>query len=164
MKYFARVVRPRFEVGFVELELDDAVPHQVATQVALEKAQREGVKWELREFDEDRYQPHVEMVLSDFDMEAEGDNPEEGREWMRSPEGMAHDRYLLLHADVDMGEGRVLHQPWVQECYRLLIHDIAEDWNDGLTELNDEFDNGPQGPAEILSFPSGKRSDSPDDT
>jgi hypothetical protein len=77
---------------------------------------------------------------------------------------MADDRYLLLHADVGMGEGRVLPQPWVQECYGLLYYDMCGDWQDGLTKLGEDIGVRPRGTAEIVPFPSGKGTDIPDET
>ncbi|OYW55214.1 MAG: hypothetical protein B7Y80_09600 [Hyphomicrobium sp. 32-62-53] len=152
MRYVARLVRPRFEFAIVEVDLpEDAADGRVCAAV-LELALSSGTHWEMRAHDPGLYQPHVEMFMSDLTMAAEGYTPDEGRAWMSEADGMAHDRYLLLHADIDMGEGRVLPEPWVRDCYGLLLEDISGDWVSGLTQLGMRSDDNPTDPTNVVPF------------
>jgi hypothetical protein len=137
MRYYAKVVRLRLEVACVEIEGDDIKTGQHAADRALDMASNGALDWKLQPFDAEAYGPHVEMLLSD--PEIDGDEPEADavRRWMCSPETAVNDRYLLLHADTDTGEGRTILQPWLSEAAGLMLADLCGEWMDDLADLSE---------------------------
>ena len=46
--------------------------------------------------------------------------------------------YMLLQANLETGEGRVVFQPWLAHCSDLMIADVTQDWVDQMQGIRDE--------------------------
>lgn len=157
MKYYAKVVRIRLEVACVEID-DDIKTGQEAADRALDAATADDLPWKLLPYDADAYAPHVEMLVSDPELAEAGETAQVIRRWMRSPESSAQDRYLILHADLETGEGRTILQPWLSEAAGLTLADLCGEWMDDLADLSELAVDPPRpssgtGTATIIPFP-----------
>lgn len=165
MKYYAKVVRVRLEVACVEIDGDGTRTGQEAADRALDRATADDLAWKLLPYDEEAYAPHIEMLVSDPEIEAAGESAAVIRRWMRSPESSAHDRYLILHADLETGEGRTILQPWLSEAAGLPLADLCGEWMDDLADLSELAVEAPHssrtGSAIIIPFPRPAPKDSP---
>ena len=157
MKYYAKVVRVRLEVACVEVEGDDIKTGHEAADRALDAATANDLPWKLLPYDSEAYAPHVEMLVSDPELTEAGETAEVVRRWMRSPESSAQDRYLVLHADLETGEGRTILQPWLSEAAGLTLADLCGEWMDDLADLSEIAVQPPSRPATgtatIIPFP-----------
>lgn len=158
MKYYAKVVRIRLEVACVEIDDDDIKTGQEAADRALDAATADDLPWKLLPYDADAYAPHVEMLVSDPELTEAGETAQVIRRWMRSPESSAQDRYLILHADLETGEGRTILQPWLSEAAGLTLADLCGEWMDDLADLSELAVDPPRpssgtGTATIIPFP-----------
>lgn len=156
MKYYAKVVRVRLEVACVEIESDDIKTGQEAADRALDAATADDLPWKLLPYDSEAYAPHVEMLVSDPEIAEAGETAQVIRRWMRSPESSAQDRYLVLHADLETGEGRTILQPWLSEAAGLTLADLCGEWMDDLADLSELAVEPPRysaGSATIIPFP-----------
>lgn len=155
MRYYAKVVRLRLEVACVEIEGDDITTGQQAADLALDVASNGPLDWKLQPFDAEAYGPHVEMLLSDPEIDDEEAEAAAIRRWMCNPETAVHDRYLLLHADTETGEGRTILQPWLSEAAGLMLADLCGEWMDDLADLSEiaiEPVRNVRGSATIIPF------------
>jgi hypothetical protein len=155
MRYYAKVVRLRLEVACVEIEGDDITTGQQAADLALDMASNGPLDWKLQPFDAEAYGPHVEMLLSDPEIDDEEAEAAAIRRWMCNPETAVHDRYLLLHADTETGEGRTILQPWLSEAAGLMLADLCGEWMDDLADLSEiaiEPVRNVRGSATIIPF------------
>ncbi len=156
MKYYAKVVRLRLEVACVEIEGDDIKTGQEAADRALDAATADDLSWRMLPYDTEAYAPHVEMLVSDPDLSEAGETATVIRRWMRSPESSNQDRYLVLHADLETGEGRTILQPWLSEAAGLPLADLCGEWMDDLADLSEMAVEAPRpsnGSAIIIPFP-----------
>ncbi|MCU0953262.1 MAG: hypothetical protein MUC37_01325 [Hyphomicrobium sp.] len=157
MKYYAKVVRVRLEVACVEIDGDDIRTGQEAADRALDAAMADDLPWKMLPYDDEAYAPHVEMLVSDPELSEAGETADVVRRWMRSPESSAQDRYLVLHADLETGEGRTILQPWLSEAAGLTLADLCGEWMDDLADLSELAVQPPSRPstgtATIIPFP-----------
>jgi len=96
------------------------------------------------------------MLVSDPELNEAGETASVIRRWMRSPESSAQDRYLILHADLESGEGRTILQPWLSEAAGLPLADLCGEWMDDLADLSELAVDVPRptnGTATIIPFP-----------
>lgn len=156
MKYYAKVVRIRLEVACIEIESDDIKTGQEAADRALDAATADDLPWKMLPYDSEAYAPHVEMLVSDPELAEAGETAQVIRRWMRSPESSVQDRYLILHADLETGEGRTILQPWLSEAAGLPLADLCGEWMDDLADLSELAVDVPRpanGTATIIPFP-----------
>lgn len=104
------------EIAVIEVDEDDT---NSAIGAALAKADR-GVNWDLMRFDPDVYTPHVELYLSADDAEDFAGSTSKAAlkktlNRVLSVQAERFGKYLLLYADTNAGEGKVLFQPWFLE-------------------------------------------------
>ena len=131
MKYYVRLCRPRFEIAAVELEAKD---HDDAEAKAIELAEFSDLQWDLLPFHGENYIAHAPLHLSEEEVEDAAGNPVRKRVRQTAQQQLAryskkYDRYLLLHADINAGEGTVVFQPWFTESEVDLLHDdLVSDW------------------------------------
>jgi hypothetical protein len=162
MRYYAKVVRLRLEVAYVEVEGEDITTGAEAADVVLDESRIEDLDWRLVPFDSEAYAPHVELLVSDQQLTDSDVTPELIRRWMRTSETSPHDRYLLLHADTETGEARTILQPWLSEAAGLTLADLCGEWMDDLADLSELAVQPPQpgtGSATIIPFPGPRRPD-----
>lgn len=156
MKYYAKVVRIRLEVACIEIESDDIKTGHEAADRALDAATADDLPWKMLPYDSEAYAPHVEMLVSDPELAEAGETAHVIRRWMRSPESSVQDRYLILHADLETGEGRTILQPWLSEAAGLTLADLCGEWMDDLADLSELAVDVPRptnGSATIIPFP-----------
>ncbi len=103
----------------------------------LDAATADDLPWKMLPYDSEAYAPHVEMLVSDPELSEAGETAQVIRRWMRSPESSAQDRYLILHADLETGEGRTILQPWLSEAAGLTLADLCGEWMDDLADLSE---------------------------
>jgi hypothetical protein len=155
MRYYAKVVRPRFEVAYVEIEGDDVKTGEQAADLALDESMMAKLDWKMLPFDREAYAPHVEMLVSDQELTESDATPALIRRWMRSSDPSKQDRYLLLHADMETGEGRTILQPWLSEVSRPMLADLCAEWMGHQADLSELAVRPPRptaGPATIIPF------------
>ena len=156
MRYYAKVVRLRLEVAYVEVEGDDIKTGEQAADLLLDQSIADELDWRLLPFDNDAYAPHVELLVSDQQLSDSEVTPELIRRWMRTSEASQQDRYLILHADTETGEARTILQPWLSEAAGLTLADLCGEWMDDLADLSELAVQPPQpkpSSATIIPFP-----------
>jgi hypothetical protein len=162
MRYYAKVVRLRFEAAYVEIEDDDLKTSKQAPDRALDVAIEGHLDWRLVPFDREAYAPHIEMLVSDQELAESDATPALIRRWMRSSETSTQDRYLLLYADTETGEGHAILQPWHSEAAGFILADVCGEWIEELAELSALALQPPKprsGPATIIPFPTRRRAE-----
>lgn len=131
MKHYVRVWRPRFEIATVEV---DAKDHDEAESKAIELAEFTDVAWVLLPFDGENYIAHAPLHVAEDEIEdltgkRASRSPMKAIERFMARYSGKYDRYLLLYADTNAGEGSVLFQPWFTESEVDMLHqDIVGDW------------------------------------
>lgn len=125
MKYYVRMVRPRFEVKFIEIDAENESQAQsTATTIGMESK----TGWKPIKRATEDYFPHIERCLTANDFAANEMTVEEGREELSSVEVPEQDKYLLLYADTFSGEGELVPQAWLLRQRSLMISDLCSDW------------------------------------
>lgn len=124
--HHVRLCRPRFEVTNLTVQADSSAE---AEQTALALANTSKTGWHLLPYQPEIYEPHVATC--------DQDEPS-----MRSAQGIAaaldsdHDtniRYLMLYADIEAGEGKVVFQPWfTNEGLGSRARGRARAWTSGI--------------------------------
>ena len=161
-RYVVRVLRLRLEVTYVELLAGD---DQEAEFLATYHATKDKTRWRLLPFDDTRNEPFVEVCMSESEMEVAGyDSYAAGKAGLKNGELSEPDRYALLHADIDCGDGKVIVQPWVFEMDGLMKPDVFGDWTQQLERLASLPDDDPdEGGDNVVAFKRRDPSDPPDD-
>lgn len=147
MKYKAKLVRLRFEVAEVDVDVanDDGVSahgnasHKVAELLAKRAADRlPDCQWEDQtSLYSDRYDPWVAWLISEHDVDADGG--ESLDEYAKDEQPLEDLSYLLLEADLFSGEGRLIMQPWFNaDNQGLLEADVIGDWIAELRNLRNK--------------------------
>ena len=142
VKHYVLVARPRIETAIVEV---DATHDTDAAQQALAKAASlPATAWSRRRFDPSVYQPHVETMVAEDELDGQRvRNREHAAELLAEFET----RYLLLMAKDDAEAGDLLLQPWfVTDEPDLMASDLTRDWlaslqSLGLTHLSERIDS-----------------------
>lgn len=123
-RYRVRLVRPVFQVAVVDVE---AAEEEGAMLEALSQAETIPEKDWRGAFNPDSYFYDAQYV-------EEADKPQDDYIFT----GIDEDRkYLLLKADTDSGEGKVIFQPWLNEISDLMIADLCSDWSGQLQGLEE---------------------------
>lgn len=134
MKFYVRVVRPRFEMQYVEI---DAIDYDHACNQAMKECRRRDGSWTTIAFSPTDYGCHIEECMSEDTLDANEMTPAEARAELSDP-STTDCRYLLLSADIVSGTGEVVFQPWLDEADVLLLDDLASDWKDEIELLCDD--------------------------
>jgi hypothetical protein len=120
-KYWVKVIRPVIEHAVVEVEASDY-------QSALEEAAELAVDLDDSEWspapESDEYSVHPVAAYEQSDVEDEIDVLD-----------MVTHRYALLEANLDVGQGRLLLQPWMESQSGLMLADLSTDWADEIEGL-----------------------------
>lgn len=130
--YHVRLVRPRFEVQYLTVQ---AASEEAARAIATFEAGDEPTDWKLIDFSSEDYEPFVERCMSDNDLDANEMTPEDGAALLSSTERPEHDKYLLMYADTDGGQGQLCEQPWLWSEGALMTADLCGDWALGLQDV-----------------------------
>lgn len=156
-KHYVKLVRFRIEEAFVEVKAAD---HQTAEDQALALDLMGEVRWGMRPYDDEVYEPFGELVLSALDLEADHGSVASGKRWLKSEESHDTFQYCFVMADVGNGEGKFVAQPWLEEMGGLWIEDVTGDWIADINRLR-EVDNEPTDPdgAKVLPFSRRPRGD-----
>ena len=138
MKYYVRLVRPRFEtqLAIVEADTDEA-----AHALAMQQSSKRSADWKLVDFNPADYGCHVEDCLSEHSAEANQLDFESAGAELSSTKAPDDDKYLLLHADVWSGEGELVLQSWFFEQSNRMTHDLCSDWTADVRGLSDGPDD-----------------------
>ncbi len=153
-KFYVRLTRPVFQVAVLEVEAGD---HEEAVAIALNNAENiEDIDW-IGEFDPESYTYDTQYVI-------ETDEADEAFMFYELNDSQ---KYLLLSANTDSGEGETVYQPWMTTIGDLMTADMGGDWVEQLKELRDEGINEyykhleelqsqsvKKGPAKIIPFPT----------
>ncbi len=123
-RFRVRLVRPLFEYADVEVEAGDAHGAVAAALAGAEEIVADA--WRGR-FDPGEYAVDAVHVSEAAGIDDEAFAAIAGE-----------NRYLLLKADTDAGEGEVLYQPWIGEVDDLMIADLCADWTGELAEAEAE--------------------------
>jgi hypothetical protein len=151
MKFYVRVVRPRFEMQYVEV---DAIDDDHARDQATKECRRRDGSWTTIDFSTTDYGCHIEECMSEDNLDANEMTPAAARAELSDPSTTDY-RYLLLSADIVSGTGEVLFQPWLDEADVLLLDDLASDWKVELEMLcDDNSDDFMERPRPKLDEPS----------
>ena len=153
-KHYVKLVRFRIEEAFVEVT---AANHRTAEDQALQLDMMGEIRWGMRPYDEETYEPFAEFVLAGHDLEADHGSVASGKRWLKSEESHDTFRYCFLMADVGDGEGKLIAQPWLDEMGGLWIEDVTGDWLEDVNRLR-ERDNEPKDPGGEKVVPFGARS------
>ena len=130
--YHVRLVRPRFEVQYLTVQ---ATSEDAARAMAEFEAGEDASDWKLIDYSPEDYQPFIERCLSDSDLDANEMTPEEGAEMLSSTLRPERDKYLLMYADTDGGQGELCEQPWLWSEGALMTADLCGDWALGLQDI-----------------------------
>lgn len=157
MKYFVRVVRPRFEFQLLEVEAGD---RSSAEELAVMEAAELTSGWRELIYSPSQYAPHAEITLPEQDVA----DPED-REAMCSAQPSDW-VYMLLQANTFTGEGRMVWEPWFSEVTTSTAEDLLDEWRDDLEffaqgDTDDDDDGRPS--ANVLQFRHRAKSTPPDD-
>ena len=133
MKYYVRLVRPRFEtqLAIVEADTDEA-----AHALAMQQSSQRSADWKLVDFNPADYSCHVEDSLSEHSAAANDVDFESAGAELASTTAPDDNRYLLLHADVWSGEGEVVLQSWFFDQNNRMTHDLCGDWTADVRGLS----------------------------
>lgn len=159
MKYYLRMVRPRFETRLIEV---DATSYEHAKLLGTMAGMVPSDDWQMIDHDPYTYAAHVERCSDEHNFEANGQTVEEGVADLASTAVPEDDKYLLMYADTFTGEGRIVPEPWLLQHGTLMITDLCCDWGrdvEGLaadTSFNDGDGDTPErsnlATAKILLF------------
>lgn len=127
-RYWFQLVRPRFETALISIDADD---YEEANQTVEFGAMFPGPKWRLEPFDEDHYTPFPIFGISEKELLMDGDTLAAGKRWLRQT-SQEDNRFLILVADMETGEGFVPEQPWLPAGGELILTDIGGDWIAGI--------------------------------
>lgn len=161
MKHYCRVVRLRFEMRFIEV---DAIDHGDAEEKAVQEARTPSRAWRLVKYDQESYAPHVEVCVSEEDVNHSAGDEELAT--LASVEPLDEVAYLLLMGDPESGSGEIVWEPWFSGISTLMAADICQDWADNLIWIapEDPFASmGPEPRAIIIPFRKSWRPETPDD-
>lgn len=127
--YFVMLARPVVQNALVSVQADtheDAVAQALARAAALPTP-----AWKGR-FENERYAYDVTVVLAQDELGPDV-NPELLAKSLKD-----NYEYMLLQANLETGEGRVVFQPWLAHCSDLMIADVTQDWVDQMQGIRDE--------------------------
>ena len=126
-KFVVHLMRPVFQRAIVTIAARD---HDRAIALALKAAETlPEAEWKGR-FDPEKYVAVVEGAET---------SPEPGEKVWKPRVG-----YLLLHGNLEDGEGRVVVEPWLRRQSGLMVLDLTRDWIDQLQQVYDgNFDPDP---------------------
>lgn len=118
-----RVARPVIQYATVTVRAE-------SEEVALAAASAAAVHvpdcdWE-GSFDSEDYEAHAIGIV---------DRDEDG---LDSEEAQLRPKYLLLLADLDVGEGELFLQPWIRRKSPLLVADVCIDWTAHIEALREQ--------------------------
>lgn len=164
--YTIRLVRPVFQSTVIEVE---ALSRKSAQQKALRRAKTlNDSDWSAPMFDQDRYEPHVEMIVDNQEVYETSPTPHQAIRAFRSGDN-GHVAYLILEANLNDAVGRLLPQPWFRDLSPVLQADVCSDWVDAMAFIveNDGLDEDASWPgcdddgqdANIIAFPVGEPGD-----
>ena len=123
-RFRVRLVRPVFQ--YVDVEVEAGEEYEALSAAIAGAGTVPDADWR-GSFDPDKY---------GVDAVAVGDAADIDEEIFTSiAEG---EKYLLLKADTDTGEGEVLYQPWMANISDLMVADLCSDWNGELAEAEAE--------------------------
>lgn len=125
MKYFVRLVRPRFETQLTVVEADDEEDAHVQAMAQSFSRERD---WRLVEFSFTDYRCHVEECVSEEDIKLDETTKKEVRARLSSTASPDENKYLLMQANVGTGHGEIVLQPWFVQEDNLMAHDLCLDW------------------------------------
>lgn len=121
-RYRVRLVRPVFEVAVVDVEAEN---EEIAAAAALNHAESIGEEHWIGRFDPDSYACDAQYVIP----------VEEAEDDYVFSEIENEQKYLLLKADLDAGEGQVTFQPWMESVDDLMSADLCMDWGNQMEAL-----------------------------
>ncbi len=119
MRVWIKLARPVIQTAWFEV---DAGTEEAAVAAAVEQARRLPETGWTGAFDEQDYSYDVQEVEA-------GDAP-------LAFERDSDYRYLLLRASVELGEGQLLPQPWLDRESGLFVADVSGDWLESMEELH----------------------------
>jgi hypothetical protein len=102
MKYYLRMVRPRFEVRLIEV---DARSESEAKYLAMIEAMEPDKRWRSIPHNPNDYAAHVEQCESEHDFSANDTTLKEGKAQLAAAVPSEFNKYLLLRDDLFDGEG-----------------------------------------------------------
>jgi len=130
-KYVVRVMRPIFQTVDVVVEAYD---EDEAMETVLKQAHTIEKKYWKGDFKRREYSYDVQQVR-----ELNDDTNDEDCEFFDSVTDET--KYLILKADTDSGEGKVLYEPWMKKESDLMIADLCMDWSEELENTREEEAN-----------------------
>ncbi len=125
-RFYVRLMRPVFQTAVLAIE---ANTEEDAALIALHRAPRIDERSWTGRFDRRYYTYDVQTLVGD-DIEGKASKGDLGPN--------SDFRYLLLKADLYVGEGKLLVQPWFAKQGDLMIADLARDWCRDLTVIGEE--------------------------
>ena len=133
--HFVQVARIRIETTIFGIDVDEDDDADVERE-AIETANSiADVDWVMQPFDRASYQPHVQSIISQEEIE-ELEEIGSTKSVETSVDANDDIRYLLLQADTASGEANVVLQPWlVVDEPNLLTSDLCREWLASLKEL-----------------------------
>jgi hypothetical protein len=137
-RFAIKLMRPIFQTTVIVVA---AATEAHAVRIALRAAARlKDSEW-AGGFEPRRYQYDVQHVIDvdEWGQEAAGEGRSETdaelSAFLRSFENV---RYLLLKADIEVGQGGVLNEPWLDDKSHLFLADVAGDWLADIETLEEE--------------------------
>jgi len=136
--YYIKLMRPAFQAAILTVR---ARSEKEAVSIALKRAPRvDDAEW-IGRFDGELYAYDVQDV---YEAGGDEDASELGVIETRPPQtvmeqGPATDiHYLLLRADIEIGQGDLLAQPWLDTRSSVLLADLCHDWSYDIDALEEK--------------------------
>ncbi len=131
--YYVQVARQRIETSVIKVAVD-AEDDELAAEAALDRAEElPPSAWQPQPFNPGDYRPFVQALMAESELKP----PIVDELCIENQiQAEAEIRYLLLKANCDTGEGKVVLQPWlVVDPPDLLASDLAREWANAVDNL-----------------------------
>jgi hypothetical protein len=124
-RFRVKLARPVFETTVMDVRAQN---HEQAIEMATRAATSvPDAEW-VGTFEPENYGYSIEIVLDSRDVEAETSGEELDEDPMDISFAAEDTRYVVLQADVAVGEGELPLPPWIKRESALLIRDVVADW------------------------------------